>query len=89
MFDIFLFEKKLPIQVRKVYGIQVKESYVAEAGQDDILHCHTLYHHYGMKHKNMIFKDLQSSHPIPPAPTSRTFVSDNLSQSSGPKMACA
>lgn len=36
-----------------------------------------------------LFKDLRSSHPIPPAPTSKTLVSDSFAQSSGPRMACA
>ena len=39
LFDIFLFEEELAVEIREVYGVEVQEGYVTKTGQNYVLYC--------------------------------------------------
>lgn len=91
LLDILLLEQELSIEIREVNSVEVQERDMAETSEDYVLHW--------TRHQKMVLapqppygkysERSHSSHPIPPAPTSNTFVSRNRECSSGPRIASA
>jgi hypothetical protein len=79
LFHVFLPEQELPIQIGQVYSVQIQNCDVSETCEDDVLHCNN--------RSEAIFNilsglanekgGLQSSQPMPPAPTIRILVRDS------------
>ena len=90
LLHIFFSEQELAVQVRQVYGVKIQKSDISESSQDDVFHCrrHVSVVRNPSKSK---MTTIQSSHPIPPAPTNSTVVSDSRACSSAPSidLACA
>jgi ferredoxin len=42
LFDIFLFEKELTVEIREVDCVEIQEGDVAEAGQNYVFYCERL-----------------------------------------------
>ena len=88
LLHIFLSEQELAIQVGQVYSVKIQKSNIAESSQYDIFHCkrHASVVRIQLKSKIRI---VQSSHPMPPAPTNNTFVSERRACNSAPSIAFA
>ena len=99
LFYILFPEEELAIEVGEVDGVKVEESDIAKASEDDVLHCGGLRHtgtshwHRGTEVNQLVrvhsIVHAQSSQPIPPAPTRRTFVCERRLNRSAPRMAFA
>jgi hypothetical protein len=88
LLHIFLSEQELAVQVRQVYSVKIQKSNISEPSQYDIFHCKRHASVMRNRLENRI-RIIQSSHPMPPAPTNNTFVSERRACNSAPSIALA
>lgn len=98
LLHILLSKQKLSIEVGQVDCVQVQKCDTTKASQDDVLHysntvsdaeASVLDRWLLTAFGRAVKADVRSSHPIPPAPTSKTLTSGKRAANSKPRMAVA